>query len=104
MDGCTSIKESDTLAKEETPMERYLRHQKEVEKLRENRDKLNERIAKREKALQDERDGLYIAIITSASISLSDLQEIVQERKHKSADENPAETTINKEAKNNEKE
>jgi len=55
MGECTSIKESDTLAqKDETPMERYLRHQKEVEKLRENRDKMNERIDKREKALQEE--------------------------------------------------
>ncbi len=105
MGECTSIKESDTLAqKDETPMERYLRHQKEVEKLRENRDKMNERIDKREKALQEERDSLYIAMIQSASISLTDLQQILQARQKKVENDVPAETNTEKEAKKNEKE
>ncbi len=88
--------------KDETPMERYLRHQKEVAKLHETREKLDERIAKREKALQEERDGLYIAMIQSASIGLDDLQQIVQERIKQSTSTAPAETTTKKEAKKDE--
>lgn len=88
--------------KDETPMERYLRHQKEVVKLHETREKLDERIAKREKALQEERDGLYIAMIQSASIGLDDLQQIVQERMKQSTSKAPAEPTTKKEAKKDE--
>jgi hypothetical protein len=83
-------------------MERYLRHQKEVAKLHETREKLDERIAKREKALQEERDGLYIAMIQSASIGLDDLQQIVQERMKQSTSKAPAEPTTKKEAKKDE--
>ena len=83
-------------------MERYLRHQKEVAKLHETREKLDERIEKREKALQEERDGLYIAMIQSASIGLDDLQQIVQERMKQSTSTAPAETTTKKEAKKDE--
>jgi len=69
--------------KGETNMDRLNRHKAELLRAHEIRKKWDERIARLENTITQETNQEYLLMLSSASITLDDLRQIVEERRRK---------------------